>query len=405
MLKAKHPSGKLARWAGIISELDLDIQYRPGRKNANADALSRCPLPNHDTHMPETSAMQVTEGESNPEVEDVDELSRLQSENESLSPICKYLRDGELPSDQKRADRLVKEKESFLIMDNILYFVDAKDKQRLRLAVPKSLRDALMKEAHSGRFGGHFAARSLFRTLSQHYWWDGMLTDILKQVRSCLTCAAYQGCGRRTKPPLQPIPVGAPFERIGVDILEMPQTLRGNRYIIVFMDYLTKWVEAYAVEDQTSETVARLLIDNIICRHGVPGSLLSDRGQNLLSNLILDICDLLGMKKVNTTSYHPQTDGLVERMNKTLRSMIAKHAIKFGLDWDLHLQQLLFANRVKPQESTGESPFYLLYGRDAKLPTKTALSKPLSPYQEDLDDYRLVWWLGYLRHGKLRDLT
>ena len=89
-----------------------------------------------------------------------------------------------------------------------------------------------------------------------------------------------------------------PFERVGVDILEMPRTLRGNRYVVVFVEYLTKWVEAYAVEDQTSETIARLLIDNVVCRHGAPTQLLSDRGANLLSGLMQDVCDLLGVKKV-----------------------------------------------------------------------------------------------------------
>jgi len=106
----------------------------------------------------------------------------------------------------------------------------------------------------------------------------------------------------------------------------MPRTLRGNRYVVVFVEYLTKWVEAYAVEDQTSETIARLLIDNVVCRHGAPTQLLSDRGANLLSGLMQDVCDLLGVKKANTTSYHPQTDGLVENMNRTLRAMLAKHA-------------------------------------------------------------------------------
>ncbi len=125
----------------------------------------------------------------------------------------------------------------------------------------------------------------------------------------------------------------------------------------------------------------------MVSRHGVPGELLSDRGQNLLSNLIREVCNLLGIKKVNTTAYHPQTDGLVENMNKTLRAMIAKHAHRCGTAWDSYLQQLFFAYRVKPHESTGETPFHLLYGRDARLPTESALSQPLSPYQVDTRDY------------------
>ena len=88
----------------------------------------------------------------------------------------------------------------------------------------------------------------------------------------------------------EPIPVSGPFERVGVD---MPLMERGNQYVIVFMDYLTKWVGAYATEDQTSETIARLLVYNIVCRHGVPTELLSDRGQNLLSGLMQEVCTCL----------------------------------------------------------------------------------------------------------------
>ena len=82
-----------------------------------------------------------------------------------------------------------------------------------------------------------------------------MYSDVHAHCRGCLTCTAYGGTGRRQKAPLKSIPVSGPFKRVGVDIMQMPQTERGNRYIIVFMDYLTKWVEAFATEDQTSETI------------------------------------------------------------------------------------------------------------------------------------------------------
>ena len=146
-----------------------------------------------------------------------------------------------------------------------------------------------------------------------------------------------------------------------MDLTELPLTTLGNRYVIVFLDYLTKWVEAYPLPDQTSETIARVLVDRVICRHGVPRELLSDHGANLLSAVILDVCRLTGMAKINTTAYHPQTDGLVENFNRTLCAMLAKHSREFGPEWDIYLQHLLFAYRTKPHESTGESPFFLLY--------------------------------------------
>ena len=173
--------------------------------------------------------------------------------------------------------------------------------------------------------------------------------------------ASRRGAGRATHPPLQPIPVGGPFHRVGVDILQLPTTYEGNKYAVV---YLTKWAEVFAVQDQTAQTVARLFVEEIVCRHGAPQELLSDRGPNFLSDLFLEVCKLLDVKKVNTSGYHPQCDCLVERFNGTLTDMIAKTTQTHGRDWDRHLPYLLYAYKSTMQSSTRESPFFLLYGRD-----------------------------------------
>ncbi len=156
----------------------------------------------------------------------------------------------------------------------------------------------------------------------------------------------------------------------------------------VFMDYLTKWPEAFAIPDQKAETIAKLFVESIMCRHEIPVELLSDRGPNFLSELIQEVCKLLGVKKINTSGYHPQTDGLVEKFNSTLINMIAKSCDARKHDYDAHLQYLLFAYRVSAQESTREAPFFLLYGRDARILTETVLSHSCSPYAVDLDDYK-----------------
>ena len=102
-----------------------------------------------------------------------------------------------------------------------------------------------------------------------------------------------------------------------------------------------------------------------------------------------EVYELLGIKKVNTTAYHPQTDGLVERFNRTLISMLAKTVQKQGRDWDEHLPYVLYAYRTSVQESTKESPFYLLYGRDARLPTDKVINAPFSLATTNMDDYRI----------------
>lgn len=130
------------------------------------------------------------------------------------------------------------------------------------------------------------------------------------------------------------------------------------------------------------------MVHEVICRHGVPEVLISDRGANLLSTLMQEICTLAGIQKVNTTAYHPQTDGLVENFNKTLRAMIVKYCHTYGTNWDEYLPRLLFAYRSKCHSSTLESPFFLLYGPDPRLPTEEALSFIKNPYLADVDDYK-----------------
>ena len=189
---------------------------------------------------------------------------------------------------------------------------------------------------------------------------------------------------------LTPIPVSGPFDRVGIDVIKFPRSTKGNQYAVVFMDYLTKWPEVFAVPDQTAATIARLLVEEIVSRHGVPTEILSDRGKAFLSSLMKEAVKILGIHQANTTAYHPQTDGLVERFNRTLITMLAKTAKKGGRDWDKHLPYVLFAYRASEQQSTRESPFFLLYGRDPRLPTKQALTPSKSRQQIDLHEYGIA---------------
>ena len=182
-----------------------------------------------------------------------------------------------------------------------------------------------------------------------------MRFDIVTWCRSCLICTRRR-IGKAEVPPLTPIPVAGSFDRVGVDVIQFTKSHQGNKYAVVFVDYLTKWPEVFATPDQSALTIARLMVEHVISHHGVPRELLSDRGPAFLSKLLKEMCQLMGIKKTNTTAYHPQTDGLVERFNRTLIDMLAKTVEKSGRDWDTHLPFVLFAYRTSPQESTQESP-------------------------------------------------
>ena len=134
--------------------------------------------------------------------------------------------------------------------------------------------------------------------------------------------------------------------------------------------------------------IAHLLVENIISRHGVPKELLSDHGAAFLSKLLHEVYKLMGIHKMSTTAYHPESDGLVERFHHTLTSMLSKTTVHGGLDWDDRIPYVLFAYRCSAQESTGESPFFMLYGRDLQLPTKEALTKLTERCYLEVDDYR-----------------
>ena len=312
------------------------------------------------------------------------DLPTLQKEDPELAEIIEFLETGVLPRDEKVAKRLALTQSQYLLQDEILYHVEPDS--TLRLIPPSKNREQLFKQAHGGVFGGHLRDVKVHSELQRHYWWPGMRGDVSQWSRGCLVCATHN-TGRAVRPPLTPIPVAGPFDRIGVDVIQFPRSADGNQYAVVFMDYLTKWPEVFAVPDQTAATIARLLVEEVVSRHGVPAEVLSDRGSAFLSELMKEVGRLLGFHKANTSAYHPQTDGLVERFNRTLTAMLAKTAARGGRDWDHHLPYVLFAYRASLQESTKESPFFLLYGRDPRLPTEQALSPIKTKEVMDLKEY------------------
>ena len=401
LLSSKHPSSKLVRWAMAIQEFNLDIRHRAGKNNRVADALSRNPVDVVQVlqfQSVKSSDIGSVQGESTPvstqqssiapDLSHLEvDIKRLQHLDPELAPLLDYHEQGILPAEETLARRLVLEAELYEVVDGVLFFVSPSSPHAPRLAVPKCLKQTLMKEHHDGKFAGHFAERKIYTTMRTRYWWKGMKSDVAKFCKSCLVCASRKGTGRKQRPPLQSIPVGGPFEMVGVDVLQLPLSRNGNQYAVVFQDYLTKWPEVFATPDQKAETIAHLFVEHVVARHGVPEYLLSDRGPNFLSELMQEVCRLLGTTKVNTSGYHPQCDGLVEKFNNTLINMLAKSVNKYGHDWDIQLPYVLFAYRAAVQESTQVSPFQMLYGREPVLPHEQALNQPRTKYQIDLEDY------------------
>ena len=245
-----------------------------------------------------------------------------------------------------------------------------------------------MEENHSGLMAGHFSGEKLYKSLRRHWWWPRMYSDVVEHCRNCPECAIVNSSGRVNVPPLHPIPVQRVFQIVGVDVMDLPKTEAGNKHVVVFQDFLSKYPLVFPVPDQKSLRIARLLVEEVVPFFGVPEALLSDRGTNLLSHLMQDVCEMLGIKKLNTTAYHPQCDGMVERFNQTLKTALRKHASRFGNQWDQYLFGVLWAYRNIPHESTGEKPFYLLFGMDCRTPSEASYL-PETPIQlGTVEDYR-----------------
>ena len=355
----------------------LKLEHKPGSANVVADALSRAPAADvRDSN----AVLVVSEGLSVDRPNNLQFVQEQQREDSELVKLIKFLEIKELPSDPTEAKVVLSQaKKGYYMVEGVLYFDGADMPDRRRLVVPKHLWEQILEEHHDAPYAGHFAAKRMNKRLNQYYYWAGMRADVHRKCSSCVECASVQGQGNPGRPPLKSIEVGGPFECIGMDFLEMDTSKRGSKYALVFQDYLSKWPEVYPVKDRKAETVARCLLD-LMWRHGVPTRIIHDRAAEFLSDVIQETAKLIGLEQLPTSGGHPQTDGLVEHFNRTLKQMLAKLVSKGGRDWDELLGPVLFAYRTTPHSSTGESPFVLVYGRNARMPTSLDFSAPTVRY-------------------------
>ena len=193
-----------------------------------------------------------------------DSFAEEQRTDPDLQEIVDFLEKEELPYEQKRAQKIALQASLFTIEDQILFYIDPKQKHHKRVVVPRHLQEQILKENHSSGMSGHFSGRRLHGALVRRWWWDGMHADALRFARNCPECAVVSGGGKLKRPPLHPIPVQRPFQIVGVDIMDLPKTVDGNCHVIVFQDYLTKWPLVYPIPDQKSIRIAQILVEEVI---------------------------------------------------------------------------------------------------------------------------------------------
>ena len=238
-----------------------------------------------------------------------------------------------------------------------------------QLILPKQCRQNVLKVSHDIPLAGHLGTKKTLDRIRQRFYWPNMTKDVKNYCKSCETCQITSKHGTKFRAPMQSMPIiEEPFKRIAMDIVgPLERSRSGNKYILVICDYATRYPEAIPLRSIEAKKIADELI-KLFSKVGIPQEILTDQGSNFTSKLLKEIYKLLHIKGITTAPYHPQTDGMVERLNGTLKAMIRKFTVSDPHNWDQLVPYLLFAYREVPQESTGFSPFELLYGRKVRGP-------------------------------------
>ncbi|KAI3809549.1 hypothetical protein L1987_25526 [Smallanthus sonchifolius] len=332
------------RWVELLNDYDCDIKYHPGKANVVADALSRKERVKTlrvralglTIHTSLTTQIRMAQQEASKE-ENI--------HNEALRGMIRQL-----------------EPKS----DDTLYFMN-------RIWVPcfGNLRELVMDEAHKSRYSIHPGSDKMYKDLKEHYWWPNMKGEIAIYVGKCLTCSKVKAEHQKPSGLLQQPEIPQwKWEQISMDfITKLPRTSSGYDTIWVIVDRLTKSAHFLPIkETDKTEKLAKLYIKEIVARHGVPISIISDRDSRFVSRIWKSLQEAMGIRLDMSTAYHPQTDGQSERTIQTLEDMLRACVIDFGGNWDTHLPLAEFSYNSSYHTSIKAAPFEALYGRKCRSP-------------------------------------
>ena len=223
--------------------------------------------------------------------------------------------------------------------------------------------------------------------LKHTYYWPGMKEDVVDYCNSCDVCVARKTPSIPKRAPLKSLQVGEPMEKIAIDILgPLPISQNGNRVVLVLVDCFSKWTEAYALPNQEASSITNVIVNEFICRFGTPLQILSDQGTNFQSKLFSEVCNLLMIDKINTSSMRPQANGIVERFNRTLQAMLTSYFEKEQKTWDRYLPELMMAHRASQNSSTRLTPNRLILGKEIVLPAALVTGHPSNCQDSELLD-------------------
>ena len=414
LLNFKDAEGMMGRWLNHLSEFGVTndlIEHRSGVKHINADCLSRIPVRNchrldctdcglHNAvvasvgmKMPNWTLEEIREEQ----VRDV-AVSRLYDWKLLNQP--KPVRPA-LSMECKEVRTLVAQWDDLFIRDGALcrWRTRPGRKKGLQLVVPEALRLDILDYCHGHRTSAHFGRERTEVKIKSRYYWPGMTADIRRWVKHCPQCCLANPGPGLGKLPLSQELFGVRFARIAVDIISgFHTTPRGNTCMMVVMDYYTQYVQVYPLPNHTAVTCAEALFYKWILTWGGPLVLHTDQGPEFESHLWSELCKHTFICKTHTNPYRPQSDGKVERFNRTLIKCLTTMVNEYRDDWDIQSTLIVHAYNTTEHASTGCTPNMLVLGEEIIMPSDMVYGVP----GVNLEQPCTVMFVEALRHS-LRD--
>jgi transposase InsO family protein len=384
LLNWKKPNtSQYCTWIAELECYDMEVRHRPGHIHTNADALSRAPqceqcALKHEDPKKRRHVKVFSDPNEQEQEKVICKLSNMsaswnQEEDESLRVILDLLKKGKLneksPMELNKATEVSKmlwsRKKNLTIRGGLLYYTLPSGNHVL--LVPQNRRKQLVLSMH--QVLGHTGISKTAAAIKNDYFWPVMDQEIRLIINTCKLCQQRKTGNQGLQPAMQRTFTTYPFEKIAIDITgPLPSTRNGYRYILGVIDYFSKFVMLIPLRVTDSQTIADALFKRWICLFGAPISIHSDRGSCFESALFHELCQITGIVKTRTAPYYPQSDGLVERLFRTVKDMLFSTMRSFNKEWVDVLPLVELGLRGTVQASTKVSPFEILFSKSMRLP-------------------------------------